>query len=180
MSGFQMSPKYGANNSYHICPWCGQKTGAYTSFGLLPNDEKAPETIIEGYAPCKKCAEQWSHSVPVIEIRVKQLVPGQPPIDESSGTPVYPSLRIACIEEATAHALGMTTARIGVPYLLGEDRFSELFDEILEKRLAEHLREQTDEIIEQRMAEDKAAKSKQNGKGTGKRRLFGSKRDRAE
>lgn len=169
--GFQMSPKYGANNSYHICPWCGEKTGAYTSFGLLPNDEKAPETIMQGYEPCKNCAEQWSRTVPVIEIRLKQLVPGQPPFTESAdGTPLYPSLRIACIEEKTAHAIGMPTAKIGVPFLLGEDRFSELFDEILEKRLAEHLRKQTDEIIEQRMAEDKAAAEKSK-----KRKLFGRK-----
>lgn len=174
--GFQMSPKYGANNSYHICPWCGEKTGAYTSFGELPNDEKAPDTIIQGYAPCKKCAEVWEHSVPVIEIRDKQLVPGQPPIDESTGTPVYPSLRIACIEEKTAHAIGMPTAKIGVPYLLGENRFSELFDEILEKRLAEQLRAETDAIIKQRMAEDKAAAEKsEKPEKPKKRKLFGRK-----
>lgn len=156
MSNFKMSPKYGANNSYHVCPWCGKKTGGYTSFGELPDDAKAPETLITGYDPCIDCNKTWQKTVPVIEISAKQIVPGQPAINSDKENPVYPTLRVACITRDAARGLKMDTAEIGVPYLLGENRFSELFDDVIESRLRDKLRKETDEIIAQRMAEDAA------------------------
>ena len=157
MSKFKMSPKYGANNSYHVCPWCGEKTGAYTSFGELPDDAKAPETIIVNYDPCAKCNETWQKTVPVIEISARQIVPGQPAINSDKDNPVYPTLRVACLTLEAAKGLKMDTAEIGIPYLLGENRFSQLFDDVLESRLKAKLRKETDAIIAKRMAEDAAA-----------------------
>lgn len=156
MSNFIMSPKYGANNSYHVCPWCGKRTGGYTSFGKLPDDEKAPDTIIASYNPCESCNKTWQKTVPVIEISAKQISPGQPPINSDEKNPVYPTLRVACITLDAAKGLKMDTAAIGVPYLLGENRFSELFDDVIEANLREKLKKETDAIIAERMAEDAA------------------------
>lgn len=156
MSDIIMSPRYGANNSYHVCPWCGGRTGGYTSFGKLPYDEKAPDTIIVSYDPCERCSNVWRKTVPVIEISVKQFAPGLPPINSNKDNPVYPTLRVACITLEAAKGLKMDTAEIGVPYLLGENRFSELFDDVIEANLREKLKKETDAIIAERMAEDSA------------------------
>lgn len=156
MSNFKMSPKYGSNNSYHVCPWCGRKTGAFTSFGELPDDAKAPDTIINSYDPCESCNSVWQKTVPVIEISLNQIAPGQPPINSDRDNPVYPTLRVVCITLEAAKGLKMDTAETGVPYLLGENRFSELFDEVIEENLRKKLKEETDDIIAKRMAEDAA------------------------
>lgn len=46
--------------------------------------------------------------------------------------------------------------RLGAPYLLGENRFSELFDKVLETQLRERLKKETDDAIAERISEDTA------------------------
>ncbi len=96
----KMSPKHGLNPAMTKCFWCGKEDGI-ALMGRLPHDEKAPDTIIAGYAPCKECQEHRKEGITLIGVLTEQPADGRPAIAEG----LYPTGSWAVISEHAVNRL---------------------------------------------------------------------------
>ena len=88
----RISPKHGVNPCISVCMFCGKDKGEIALFGKIGKDDlEAPRRAVLDYEPCDECKAAMSKGVAIIGVTTAPNNPGQPPIQENDGTPLYPT-----------------------------------------------------------------------------------------
>ena len=88
----RLSPKHGVNPCISVCFFCGKDKQEIALLGKIDkNDTEAPRKAILDYEPCDECKIAMGKGIAVIGVTTEPNNPGQPPIQENDGTPLYPT-----------------------------------------------------------------------------------------
>ena len=127
-----LSPKHGLNPTIPVCAWCGKEKNEIALMGHIKTDKRgedpeAPMHCVLDYEPCEHCAEQWGQGIAVLEATVNKPTPYRPPIQQSQGVDIYPTMRYAVITAEAAERIFGGQFLTGQKVLLEDEAFENLF-----------------------------------------------------
>ena len=128
----KLSPKHGLNPTIPVCAWCGEPKNEIALMGKLDReDSEAPKNVVLDYEPCDHCKEQWSMGVAVLEATTGRPEPYRPPLQQSNGVDIYPTMRYVVITTEAAERLFGGKFLEGQKVLLEDEAFERIFGKSL-------------------------------------------------
>ena len=132
----KLSPKHGLNPTIPVCAWCGEPKNEIALMGQIGDrrkgdDIEAPMYCVLDYEPCDHCKEQWQNGVAVLEATTGRPEPYRPPLQQSNGVDIYPTMRYVVITTEAAERLFGGKFLEGQKVLLEDEAFERIFGKAL-------------------------------------------------